>query len=135
MAHFPAGLEVNAAPGDPVKSDNICGPSGAPGVEAEKFGAAAREAHFLGKRGPDGPPPTEDIEKLERFREVLEREKRRPHRLADLAVDGSDLIELGFRPGPELGATLRDLLHDVDESPARNTRDGLLRRARAKLPS
>jgi putative nucleotidyltransferase with HDIG domain len=93
------------------------------------------EADFLGKRGAGGPPPTEDLEKLDRFRRVLERERRQPHRLADLAVDGTDLIELGFRPGPELGTTLRDLLHDVVESPARNTRDELLRRARAKLQS
>jgi tRNA nucleotidyltransferase/poly(A) polymerase len=94
-----------------------------------------KEADFLGKRGADGPPPTEDLEKLERFRRVLERERRQPHRLADLAVDGTDLIELGFRPGPALGTTLRDLLHDVVESPARNTRAELLRRARAKLQS
>ena len=33
-----------------------------------------------------------------------------PHRLADLAVDGSDLIELGFTPGPELGRVLETLL-------------------------
>jgi tRNA nucleotidyltransferase (CCA-adding enzyme) len=64
---------------------------------------------------------------------VLESERAQPHRLGDLAVDGRDLIELGFRPGPKLGATLRDLLHDVVESPSRNTRDELLRRARAKL--
>jgi tRNA nucleotidyltransferase/poly(A) polymerase len=93
-----------------------------------------KEADFLGKRGTDGPPPTEDVEKLHRFRRVLERERRQPHRLADLAVDGSDLIEVGYRPGPQLGATLRELLHDVVESPQRNTRDELLRRARAKLP-
>ena len=35
------------------------------------------------------------------------RERTSPHRLADLAVDGSDLIALGYRPGPELGAALR----------------------------
>jgi tRNA nucleotidyltransferase (CCA-adding enzyme) len=94
-----------------------------------------KEADFLGKRGLDGPPPTDDLEKLDRFRRLLEREKRQPHRLADLAVDGTDLIEVGFRPGPHLGATLRDLLHDVVDDPRRNTREELLQRARAKLRS
>ncbi|HET8527979.1 MAG TPA: CCA tRNA nucleotidyltransferase [Gaiellaceae bacterium] len=92
-----------------------------------------KEADFLGKRGGEGPPPTEDLEQLARFRRMLERERTQPHRLADLAVDGSDLIELGFRPGPKLGATLRELLHDVVENPRRNTRNELLHRARAKL--
>ena len=92
-----------------------------------------KEADFLGKRGSAGPPPLEDLEKLQRFRRLLERERRQPHRLADLAVDGSDLIELGFRPGPELGGVLRELLHDVVDDPSLNTRDALLRRARAKL--
>ena len=31
---------------------------------------------------------------------------RSPHRLRDLAIDGDDLIALGYRPGPALGATL-----------------------------
>ena len=65
---------------------------------------------------------------------MLERERTQPHRLADLAIDGNDLIELGFQPGPDLGRLLHDLLHDVVEDPARNTRDVLLGLARAKLP-
>jgi tRNA nucleotidyltransferase (CCA-adding enzyme) len=48
-------------------------------------------------------------------------------------VDGNDLIQLGFEPGPQLGHALRDLLHVVVEEPELNTRDALLRRAR-KLP-
>jgi tRNA nucleotidyltransferase (CCA-adding enzyme) len=92
-----------------------------------------KEADFLGKRSDAGPPPLEDVEKLRRFRRVLEHERRNPHRLSDLAVDGRDLIDLGYRPGPELGRTLRDLLHDVVEEPGRNTREELLARARAKL--
>jgi tRNA nucleotidyltransferase/poly(A) polymerase len=92
-----------------------------------------KEADFLGKRGTDGPPPLEDVDKLRRFRRVLERERRQPHRLKDLAVDGSDLIELGFRPGPALGKTLQELLRDVVDEPDRNTREVLLARAREKL--
>jgi tRNA nucleotidyltransferase (CCA-adding enzyme) len=92
-----------------------------------------KEADFLGKRGTDRPPPLDEVEKLKRFRRTLERERRQPHRLKDLAVDGGDLIEIGFQPGPELGRTLQELLRDVVEEPAHNTRDVLLERARAKL--
>jgi tRNA nucleotidyltransferase (CCA-adding enzyme) len=92
-----------------------------------------KEADFLGKRGASGPPPLDDIEKLRRFRGVLERERKQPHRLADLAVDGRDLIAIGFAPGPELGRTLHELLREVVDDPSRNTRDDLVRRARAKL--
>jgi tRNA nucleotidyltransferase (CCA-adding enzyme) len=91
-----------------------------------------KEADFLGKRGEGGPPPTEDLEKLDRFRRVLQRERKQPHRLADLAIDGNDLIAAGFTPGPELGRVLQELLRDVVDEPVRNTPDELLRRAKAK---
>jgi len=91
-----------------------------------------KDADYRGK--PDGgAPPVDEIETLARFRKTLERERRHPHRLRDLAVDGNDLIELGFEPGPDLGRVLRELLHDVVEDPARNRRDALLGLARAKL--
>jgi len=89
-----------------------------------------KDADYRGKPGPDGLPPVEDIEKLARFRKMLERERRRPHRLSDLAIDGNDLIELGFRPGPDLGRVLRALLHDVVDDPSLNARAALLARAR-----
>ena len=73
------------------------------------------------------------LDKLQRFRRVLELERRQPLRLADRAVDGSDLIELGYRPGPDLGRALHELLREVVDDPAKNDRGELLRRARAKL--
>jgi len=93
-----------------------------------------KHADLLGKRGSDGePPPLGEIEALTRFREVVEQERFSPHRLRDLAVDGNDLIELGFRPGPQLGRILHELLDAVVDEPALNTRDQLLGRAREKL--
>jgi tRNA nucleotidyltransferase (CCA-adding enzyme) len=89
-----------------------------------------KEADCSGKPGPDGRPPDADLEELARFRAMLEREREQPHRLRDLAVDGNDLIEAGFEPGPELGNTLRALLHDVVDDPSLNTRESLLERAR-----
>jgi putative nucleotidyltransferase with HDIG domain len=93
-----------------------------------------KEVDYLGKRGHGGEPPGDDLKKLEGFRRMLVRERHQPHRLADLAVDGSDLIALGLVPGPRLGAILRELLDAVVDEPSLNTKDVLLRRARAKLP-
>jgi putative nucleotidyltransferase with HDIG domain len=90
-----------------------------------------KHADLLGKRGSDGePPPLEEIEALGHFRDVVEQERHSPHRLRDLAVDGDDLIELGFAPGPQLGRILDELLDAVVEEPALNSRDELLARAR-----
>jgi putative nucleotidyltransferase with HDIG domain len=90
--------------------------------------AAHRRADLLGKRRDD-----DAVAAVERFRALLAQERSSPHRLGDLAVDGSDLIGLGFRPGPQLGAALRELLDAVVEDPSLNGRDELLERARAIL--
>jgi hypothetical protein len=74
-----------------------------------------------------------ELEAVARLRRLLEQERERPHRLTDLAVDGSDLIELGFAEGPALGRTLESLLDAVVDDPTLNTRDQLLERARAQL--
>jgi hypothetical protein len=93
-----------------------------------------KHADLLGKRGSGGePPPQDEIDALLRFREVVEVERVSPHRLRDLAVDGNDLIELGFEPGPQLGRTLDALLDAVVEEPGLNTRDALLARAKELL--
>ncbi|HYA08717.1 MAG TPA: HD domain-containing protein [Gaiellaceae bacterium] len=92
---------------------------------------AHKEADLLGKRGSDGePPPAEELERLARFRATVESERGSPHRLADLAVGGDDLLAVGFRPGPAIGRALRELLDAVVDNPELNTRDELLRRAR-----
>jgi hypothetical protein len=93
-----------------------------------------KHADLLGKRGTDGdPPPLDEIDALLRFRAVVEEERSSPHRLRDLAIDGNDLIELGFQPGPQLGRILHDLLDAVVEEPALNTRGELLARAEERL--
>ena len=65
-----------------------------------------------------------------RLGELLEQERGQPHSLADLAVDGTDLIELGYSEGPELGRALDELLDAVVDDPSLNTREQLLERAR-----
>jgi tRNA nucleotidyltransferase (CCA-adding enzyme) len=93
-----------------------------------------KQADLLGKRGTEGePPPYEELERLVRFREVVEQQLSSPHRLRDLAVDGNDLLELGFEAGPQLGRVLHGLLDAVVDEPGLNTRDELLARARERL--
>ncbi len=49
---------------------------------------------------------------------------------AALAVSGTDLLAAGLTPGPGIGRVLERLLDEVLETPAANTRDHLLARAR-----
>ena len=49
--------------------------------------------------------------------------------LRDLAVNGRDLIDLGFTPGPALGETLRELFRLVTEEGLPNRREPLLEAA------
>jgi tRNA nucleotidyltransferase (CCA-adding enzyme) len=86
-----------------------------------------READFRGK----GEVPAQaDIDKLDRLRATVARERRQPHRIRDLAVDGNDLIEAGFEPGPALGRALAALLDEVVRTPDANTKEHLLARAK-----
>ena len=77
--------------------------------------------------------PAAELAAVGELRRALEAERRSPHRIADLAVSGDDLRELGFVEGPELGRVLRVLLDAVVDDPARNERGWLLERARAEL--
>ncbi len=74
-----------------------------------------------------------ELPALARLREAVESERGSPYRLGDLAVDGGDLIRLGFEESPALGRALRVLLDEVIEDPTRNDRDVLLARARREL--
>ena len=51
--------------------------------------------------------------------------------LKQLAVDGNDLIALGFAPGPGLGETLQKLLDMVVDQQIPNEKDALLKAAAA----
>jgi len=77
--------------------------------------------------------PPDELERAGAMRPALEAEQASPHRVGDLAVDGRDLIELGFAEGPELGRVLRVLLDEVVDDPGRNDRGLLLTRAEAEL--
>jgi len=89
------------------------------------------DADLLGRD--DTPATRAKRDQAARFRAVVEAERTSPHRLSDLAVDGTDLIELGYHPGPALGRALDDLLDAVVDDPALNRRETLLDRARELL--
>lgn len=93
-----------------------------------------READLRGKTA-SCPSDAAAVERLAVFRELVEVEAGSPHRLADLAVDGTDLIALGYRPGPALGLALAALLAEVVDDPGRNRREALLARAKELLPT
>jgi tRNA nucleotidyltransferase (CCA-adding enzyme) len=73
---------------------------------------------------------SDELDKLARLRAVVAEQRREPHRVRDLAVNGNDLIAMGYRPGPAIGHALRKLLDEVVRTPELNTKEQLLARAR-----
>jgi tRNA nucleotidyltransferase (CCA-adding enzyme) len=88
-----------------------------------------RDADLRGK----GELPVAELAKLEKLRAAVQAQRSSPHRIRDLAVDGNDLISIGFVPGPAIGKTLTALLDAVVRTPELNTRDELLLRAKELL--
>ncbi len=75
--------------GDPLRARRLLARHGA-GVTFDLLDH--KEADLRGKRLPGGPEPEADLEKLARFRAIVEQELESPHRLRDLAIGGDDLI-------------------------------------------
>lgn len=67
----------------------------------------------------------------EYYKEVVEQEQCVTVR--DLAVSGKDLIEIGMKPGPELGEMLKILLDKVLDDPELNEKDVLIDLAKARI--
>jgi tRNA nucleotidyltransferase (CCA-adding enzyme) len=70
----------------------------------------------------------EKLKNLDDWQRLYEeiREKKQCVSLKELAVSGSDLIEIGIKPGRQLGEILEKLLEAVIEEPERNTKERLL---------
>ncbi len=51
----------------------------------------------------------------------------------DLAINGRDILALGFEPGPEIGRCMTFLLHQVQDDSLPNERDALLQAAKMFL--
>lgn len=61
------------------------------------------------------------------------RENEEPVSIRELAVTGTDIIELGVRPGPQVGDMLRELLQVVLDEPEKNSRKLLLTEVRKRI--
>lgn len=75
------------------------------------------------------PEKKERIESVYRiYKEILA--ERQPYLISHLAVNGKDLIRIGYRPGREIGDTLKRLIDEVIINPSLNNREYLLKAAR-----
>ena len=70
----------------------------------------------------------EKLQKLEEIQKIYEEIKAANEcvSLRTLAVTGRDLIEMGMKPGRELGEVLNKLLEIVLENPEKNSKEELL---------
>ena len=73
-----------------------------------------------------------DASGVDALKKLLEEQLVNPHRVSDLAVDGDDLIAIGFRPGPAVGGALQKLLELVVDDPLQNTHEALLAHAKVE---
>lgn len=77
----------------------------------------------------------EKLEYLDEYEQIYHviREREECLSLKDLAVTGSDLIEAGMAPGPEIGRVLNLMLQEVLDEPELNRKEILLGRYRENL--
>lgn len=84
-----------------------------------------------------GSAPPYDFSELDKMetdtRNILG--ERFPLEIKDLAVNGTDLLMLGYAPGPVVGSVLKELLELVLDDPAKNQPAILLELARQRLAS
>ena len=88
-------------------------------VGPEHFPDVAR-AWLAGARAQGNSEREDAIRRVNSLRKILQ--ERPPLTIADLALDGSDLKELGLLPGPQFGEILRFLLEEVLDRPEANNR-------------
>ena len=72
------------------------------------------------------------MRRIELLREAYRKVVSEGHcvNLKMLAVNGADLMALGYPAGPELGEVLNELLEDVLLTPEHNTKEYLLKKAK-----
>jgi hypothetical protein len=96
------------------------------GVENLDDVYALRRADAFGMAGQ--PLPIDFLSNLSNLiaRVDAELAAKRAFSLKDLAVSGKDLINIGIKPGPRMGAVLNELLDSAISDPELNTREKLL---------
>ena len=99
------------------------------GLQRARWLVLHKEADLATKHVPDA-----ERRALARLGVEIEHQASAPHRVADLAVDGSDLLAVGYGEGPVVGRTLAALLDAVVDDPSLNERETLLARAEELRP-
>jgi tRNA nucleotidyltransferase (CCA-adding enzyme) len=121
--------------------ESLASPGGARGEDLRRWAARTRRTSFRdffrvacgrwhAERAFGRPAPSAE-NALVAYRRGLRIAYRDPIELADLAVDGEDLIAAGIPAGPRVGELLRALLDAVLGDPALNERGALLSLARS----
>jgi tRNA nucleotidyltransferase (CCA-adding enzyme) len=122
-----------------IRAHSFTVPSATSPVEARRFLAehgdelALELASFKAADSSARIVTDDELAALAAFGRALAEQRGSPHRISDLAVDGSDLIAVGIPEGPEVGRVLGLLLDDVLTDPASNQHELLLARARREL--
>ncbi|MDD3225575.1 MAG: CCA tRNA nucleotidyltransferase [Clostridium sp.] len=82
-----------------------------------------------------GHKPPYDFSRITRLKKSIQNiiDKKEPFSLKQLAVNGNDLINIGYKKDPSLGNELKELLDIVIKNPALNTKSSLLKIALDKL--
>ena len=88
-----------------------------------------QKADYFATGTKPAPGPFPEISRI--IQEILE--EAACFSIKDLAVNGNDLLELGFAPGPSLGECLAQLLRLVQEDAIPNEKSPLLQQAKAFL--
>ena len=99
------------------------------GVETVYKMLTLQKADFAGKGVVDSDPQFSQTEAL--LEEILQEEAC--FSLKDLAINGQDLIAIGYAPGPAIGKCLATLLEQVLDETTPNEKDILLQNAKAFL--
>jgi tRNA nucleotidyltransferase (CCA-adding enzyme) len=84
--------------------------------EADRLGSGARQTSW----------------RLEEMKQRMIEQLHQPMAVTDLAINGHDLMtDLGMKPGPLIGKILHELFEKVLDNPELNTREALLKEAKA----
>lgn len=99
------------------------------GYERALMLLAHKRADIRGKQEDSDEKIASEIERLDKFAAQVERQKDSAYHVRHLAINGDDLIRLGYTPGPDVGGALDAMLAQVIGQPKNNEREWLEREA------
>jgi tRNA nucleotidyltransferase (CCA-adding enzyme) len=113
---------------------------GAPGVRRLIRDLGPDLARWRSFKSADAPPtvPEQEFHQIaSRFDALLasEQQKMAGPSYGKLAITGDDLKRIGIKPGPSMGAVLKQLEELVIEDPSKNTKELLIKEAKRRIGS